>query len=94
MDLTSTISHKTLLFVSISIYFYFKFKKVSVRNMIYFKLLDQIFLLLIFKIKDQKLYRFILLLLLNQWSGGSTRKTLNEDFFFSSSGSLFISYFI
>lgn len=93
-SLGSTISHKTILFVSISVYFYIKYKKLSVRNMMFFKFLDQVLLLFIYKIKDQKLYRFIPLLLLNYWSGGTTKKTLSEDFFFSSSGSLFISYFI
>lgn len=94
---------KILLFLSIVLYAYYKITRLNPRNAKYWRLMDEMWFLFISIVKlyyrneaRSDLWLIIRLLLIvgfNRMSGGNSYRTLQEDFFFSSSGNLFISYF-
>ncbi|KAG2381808.1 hypothetical protein C9374_006192 [Naegleria lovaniensis] len=98
---------KILLFLSLVGYSYFKMKNLTPSNHQLYRMIDNILFVLIIVVKNfyhnvfykgfrsdkENLLKLSLIILFNYICGGSTMRTLENDFFFSSSGNLLISYF-
>ncbi|KAL9643416.1 hypothetical protein ABK040_010031 [Willaertia magna] len=98
---------KILLFLCIIGYAYLKLKKVTPKNHLMFRLLDDFWFVLILGIKNfyyqifskgfrsdiGNILKLVLIIFFNRICGGSTQRTLENDFFFSASGNVILSYF-
>ncbi|KAL0478547.1 hypothetical protein AKO1_008132 [Acrasis kona] len=107
MPFMSHTNFKILVFLSIVFYTYIKMSRLSTTNHIKFRIIDDMWFLIITGIKnyyhnqgknglrsDQRnllsLFGFVIF---NHLSGGSSVKTLQEDFYFSASGNVLLAYF-
>jgi hypothetical protein len=95
---------KLIIFLLLISYSYLKLKYLNSRNHSFFRMLDDLNILFLFIFKNRyeknqrsDTWNMVSLLTsfsLNRMSGGNTKRTLNEDFFFSCSGVLLLNYFI
>lgn len=88
-------------FCSLVVYGYMKLKRLSPANALFFKLLDSLLILCIAALKNMYSNRSdarnlgILPWIWINWIGGSSsQRVLDESFFFSASGNLFLAFLL
>jgi hypothetical protein len=93
---------KIIVFLSVVLYSYYKVTRVNPQNLLYWRIADDLWLIWIYCIKLYygeprsdiwSILKLLMIIVFNKLCGGSTHRTLQEDFFFSCSGNLFLSYF-